>query len=302
MSLVQQTRIELYFSRMVCKHKSEWSYKWAKIKSDYEKFIKYHYPKAKQEYVDERLDEIQAKYDALYDFWYKLEFKTDTFWHFEPFAWVDQMKRVFSVSKWHEPVENPERSLFNSEKYPPRSGAFGSVRTNGTKNHGGIDIFAPIGEPIYACLDGEVVSARYRGKTKTTGYGNTIIIKVAKEDLEACRNSYKLEFPNSFKNGKGEVEKGKGFGDSDERYLLYAHLDTMLVKKGDKVTAGQQIATGGKTGNAETIEYASNRHLHFEVLSSPSTVGYSELLNRENPAFYVNFIEANEKEQRYNKD
>ncbi|MFK8267022.1 hypothetical protein [Capnocytophaga cynodegmi] len=89
------------FSRMVCKHKSEWSYKWAKIKSDYEKFIKYHYPKAKQEYVDERLDEIQAKYDALYDFWDKLEFKTDIFWYFEPFAWVEQMKRVFGVSINH---------------------------------------------------------------------------------------------------------------------------------------------------------------------------------------------------------
>lgn len=84
---------------MVCKHKSEWSYKWAKIKSDYEKFIKYHYPKAKQEYVNERLDEIQAKYDALYDFWDKLNFKTDTFWYFEPFAWVEQMKRVFGEIK-----------------------------------------------------------------------------------------------------------------------------------------------------------------------------------------------------------
>ncbi|MFK8305881.1 hypothetical protein ACI76B_10680 [Capnocytophaga cynodegmi] len=69
------------FSRMVCKHKSEWSYKWEKIKSDYEKFIKYHYPKAKQEYVNERLDEIQAKYDELYDFWDKLNFKADIFWY-----------------------------------------------------------------------------------------------------------------------------------------------------------------------------------------------------------------------------
>ncbi|CEN35803.1 conserved hypothetical protein [Capnocytophaga cynodegmi] len=150
-------------------------------------------------------------------------------------------------------------------------------------------------------MDGEVVSAQYRGKTKTTGYGNTIIIKVAKEDLETCRNSYKLEFTNPFKNGKGEVEKGKGFGDSDERYLLYAHLDTMLVKKGDKVTAGQQIATGGKTGNANNT-HSNSRHLHFEVLSSSSTGGYTELLNRENPAFYVNFVKANVDRQKNNKD
>ncbi|GET47047.1 M23 family metallopeptidase [Capnocytophaga felis] len=238
----------------------------------------------------------------MYDFWDKLKFETDTFWYFEPFAWIEQMKRVFGVSKWHDPVDNPERALFNSGKYSPRSGYFGATRNSGTKNHGGIDIFAPIGTPIYACLDGEVVSAQYRGKTQTTGYGDTIIIKVSKEDLDACRNNYELEFPNPFNNGKGEVEKGKGFGESDERYLLYAHLDTMLIKKGDKVMAGQQIATGGKTGNAETIKYDRNRHLHFEVLSSPSTAGYSELLNRENPAFYVNFTEADVNKQENNQD
>ena len=211
------------------------------------------------------------------------------------------MKRVFSVSKWHDPVENPERAWFNLGFPSPRSGYFGATRKNGTKNHGGVDIFAPIGEPIYSCLDGEVVSAQYRGKTKTTGYGNTIIIKVNKEDLDACRNDYKLEFSNPFKNGKGEVEKGKGFGDSDERYLLYAHLDTMLVKKGDKVIAGQQIATGGKTGLAEGLP-PNSRHLHFEVLSSSSTAGYSDLLNRENPAFYVNFVETDVNKQKNNRN
>ncbi|MFK8267002.1 hypothetical protein [Capnocytophaga cynodegmi] len=78
---------------MVCKHKNEWSYKWAKIKSDYEKFIKYHYPKAKQEYVDERLDEIQAKYDALYYFLGKLNFKTDTFWYLAMYTLPRSVKR-----------------------------------------------------------------------------------------------------------------------------------------------------------------------------------------------------------------
>ncbi|CEN35799.1 hypothetical protein [Capnocytophaga cynodegmi] len=46
------------------------------------------------------------------------------------------MKRVFSVSKWHDPVENPERLLHNSSGFhSPISGYFGAVRTNGTKNH-----------------------------------------------------------------------------------------------------------------------------------------------------------------------
>lgn len=76
----------------------------------------------------------------------------------------------------------------------------------------------------------------------------------------------------------------------------------MLVKKGDKVTAGQQIGTGGKTGNAETISSSKNRHLHFEVLSSRSTEGYYDLLNRENPAFYVNFVKADLDRQKHNRD
>lgn len=74
-----------------------------------------------------------------------------------------------------------------------------------------------------------------------------------------------------------------------------------MVKKGDKVTAGQQIATGGKTGNANNV-YSNSRHLHFEVLSSNSTEGYKDLLNRENPAFYVNFVEADVDKQKNNKD
>ncbi|WP_173015008.1 DUF5675 family protein, partial [Capnocytophaga felis] len=115
------------FSRMVCKHKSEWSYKWAKIKSDYEKFIKYHYPDAKQAYVDERLKEIETKYKGLYDFWDKLKFETDTFWYFEPFAWVEQMNRVFDVldkntiyitRKWEKWTgENKTSSTFGIFKF-----------------------------------------------------------------------------------------------------------------------------------------------------------------------------------------
>ena len=84
-------------SKMVCKHKSEWSYKWEKIEKDARAFYNYHYPKAKEKEIKERLDELKLKYDAMYDFWDKLNFKTDTFWYFEPFAWVTQMMKIF---KW----------------------------------------------------------------------------------------------------------------------------------------------------------------------------------------------------------
>ncbi len=78
--------------------------------------------------------------------------------------------KLINGTDWHEPIKKPNRALYNSEGFNfPRSGVFGAVRKNnfGTiKNHGGVDIFAPIGTPVYACLDGEIIRARDKG-----GYG-----------------------------------------------------------------------------------------------------------------------------------
>ncbi len=40
----------------------------------------------------------------------------------------------------------------------------------------------------------------------------------------------------------------------------YAHCDTLKVKKGDKITAGQIIATMGDSGKA------TGPHLHLEIV------------------------------------
>jgi murein DD-endopeptidase MepM/ murein hydrolase activator NlpD len=87
------------------------------------------------------------------------------------------------------------------------------------RNHHGIDIAAPRGTPIGAAAAGTVVFAGRRG-----GYGNTVIIEQA--------------------NGK---------------QTLYAHADQLLVKVGDQINAGQEIATVGSTGRS------TGPHLHFEV-------------------------------------
>lgn len=83
----------------------------------------------------------------------------------------------------------------------------------------GIDIAGTRGSPIYASGAGTVV---YAGN-QLRGYGNLIMIK------------------------------------HDEQYITaYAHNDTMLVRNGQKVKAGEKIATMGNTG-AESVR------LHFQI-------------------------------------
>lgn len=86
--------------------------------------------------------------------------------------------------------------------------------------HKGVDIAAPIGTPIVAAAPGEVISAGWN----SGGYGN--LVKVKHDD--------------------GSV-------------TLYAHNNRILVRRGQKVDQGQQIAEMGSTG------YSTGPHLHFEV-------------------------------------
>jgi murein DD-endopeptidase MepM/ murein hydrolase activator NlpD len=87
------------------------------------------------------------------------------------------------------------------------------------KLHAGVDLAAPEGTPYKAVHAGVVTAAGYNG-----GYGYSITVKQA--------------------NG---VE------------VIYAHSRRLLVKVGDKVTAGQVIGEVGNTG------YSYGTHLHLEV-------------------------------------
>lgn len=79
--------------------------------------------------------------------------------------------------------------------------------------HKGLDIAAPIGNPVLACADGRVV---FTGSQKRfRRYGNTVL-----------------------------VDHGKG------AYTYYAHLAKVLVKAGQVVRKGQKIALVGNTGRS----------------------------------------------------
>ncbi|MEU9808922.1 M23 family metallopeptidase [Mycobacterium sp. NPDC050853] len=86
--------------------------------------------------------------------------------------------------------------------------------------HGGIDIANSIGTPIVAAADGVVIATG-----PTAGYGAWVKIR-----------------------------------HSDGTVTLYGHINTWEVAVGERVMAGDRIATIGNRGNS------TGPHLHFEVL------------------------------------
>ncbi|MDI6600548.1 MAG: peptidoglycan DD-metalloendopeptidase family protein [Thermoanaerobacteraceae bacterium] len=94
------------------------------------------------------------------------------------------------------------------------------------KMHTGVDMATPMGSRVLAAADGEVIFAGVYG-----GYGNAVII-----------------------------DHGSGIS------TLYGHNSKLLVKVGDKVTKGQQIAKAGSTG------LSTGSHLHFEVRKNGTPV------------------------------
>ncbi len=104
---------------------------------------------------------------------------------------------------------------------PPARGSF----TSGFGNrwgtlHGGIDIANVVGTPVAAVSDGMVVEAG-----PVAGYGMWVKLRHA-----------------------------------DGSVTLYGHINSTTVAVGERVMAGQQIATMGNRGNS------TGPHLHMEVL------------------------------------
>lgn len=102
------------------------------------------------------------------------------------------------------------------------------------KLHNGCDFTTDHGTPIQATASGTVVRSDWYG-----GYGKTV-----------------------------EIEHGFGLR------TLYAHCDELLVKKGQKVRKGQQIATVGTTG------LSSGPHCHYEVHKNGKPVDPGRYLPR----------------------
>ncbi len=92
--------------------------------------------------------------------------------------------------------------------------------------HGGIDLASGIGSPIRAAAGGTVLSAGNEG-----AYGKAVRIRLP-----------------------------------DGTVNVYAHLSAFLVRSGQRVAGGEQIAREGNTGRS------TGPHLHFEVRVNDSPI------------------------------
>ncbi len=100
--------------------------------------------------------------------------------------------------------------------------------------HKGIDFHARTGDPVMAVADGVVSYAGVR-----SGYGNVV-----------------------------EIDHGNGY------VTRYAHNSRLLVRVGDLVRSGQQVAKAGSTGRS------TGAHVHFEVWDNGSVVNPRKFLGQ----------------------
>lgn len=124
------------------------------------------------------------------------------------------------------------------------SSPYGDTKDRGGKVHKGVDICSNNGTykgtPIYAMSGGTIVAVDNRNSS--SGYGNYV----------------KIQHNSRF-------------------HSLYAHLDSVNVRTGQQILAGEQIGIGGETGDV------TGPHLHLEIYDNEHT----ESDKRVNPLAYI---------------
>ncbi|MFC5046168.1 M23 family metallopeptidase [Aquimarina hainanensis] len=182
-------------------------------------------------------------------------------------------------TNWHEPVDDPQIAIYNQHGIKKaKSNTFGLGRG---RFHSGLDIFSLEGSNVYACLDAEVFEIQKWASKDKSGYGHNITLKVKNpQELRNRKREYKKAFST-------DLDKKSGFDENSKTFLLrYAHLEDILVKKGQFVKAGDIIGKSGVSGIAIGTH---DPHLHFNIYSSIKAEKYLV-----NPAYYVYWKEIND--------
>jgi murein DD-endopeptidase MepM/ murein hydrolase activator NlpD len=129
------------------------------------------------------------------------------------------------------------------EYTPGVRGSRGSARVHGaggrTRGHTGEDYAMPTGTPLTMIAPGTVVAA-VKGDRYNGGYGEFVVVQL-----------------------------------DDGRYVKLAHLDSINVKKGDKVGAGTgPNGTAKVVGHSGSTGLGSGPHLHLDVAKSYDSNSY----------------------------
>jgi len=252
---------------------------------------------------------------------------TDNVHHFHPMAWVRQMKLILGNGgdhgDYHDPVINPQvRGWYGSDGHNPNSSIarwnpYASMKmhkdvehllSDDVKNYGkpqrssgshnGLDIYAPVGTPIYACVDGTITM--HEMTKRSAGFKIKLSGKY-KEERIRFNYIHLMEFQETrfrFYNWKDKngTEYGwlnyadyttpKKYTDAKvgETYTISYNgselkidnnvIDVDLVltikkdfdansKKGLDVEKGQIIGYTGSTGNS--YQGKKMNHLHFNT-------------------------------------
>jgi peptidase M23-like protein len=133
-----------------------------------------------------------------------------------------------AVPGFHPPVAMPTSI---SSTFGPRW----KWSQNRYEFHLGIDYYADKGTPLLAIGDGRVAATYAEGDATFPDAGNVVVVEHAMP-AQMFHDRQVTQF-----------------------YALYFHCDTIAVKAGDPVKAGQMVATMGMTGVTEFV------HLHFET-------------------------------------
>ena len=229
----------------------------------------------------------------------------DTF--FDELSKYNEQKQAFTINNrtpirvqveyekdgWRDPLDNMEICLFSEGgHYKPWYSSFSATTRDDA--HQGIDLYARVGTPVYACMDGEIISEEWQHNN-----GN-VILKVTGKQVEILRNMEKKDYQNILYNEiKTESYRKDSLNfkyDSDMFVFRYMHLDEVYVTNiGNKkyVKCGQIIGRSGIKKNANEKYYNShNPHLHFEIASSDKITNNKSdggLKHRINPRVYINY-------------
>ncbi len=159
----------------------------------------------------------------------------------EPINMEKSNKLKYRKAKYKNKQKSSNKNLSLNKKYlntmpwPVDGLVITEFSKNGRFKSDGMDIAAPLNTNVIAIMGGTVI---YSGNQP--GYGNIVIIKHL-----------------------------------DKIISIYAHNSQNLVKKGQKVKKGQEIAKVGNSGNAQRYQ------LHFELRKGVKAINPNPYLKKD---------------------